>query len=165
MPTVRVRNADPHDTLDRMARLVMASYDLPIVVTCGASIAARAVEKNNVAIAYAMMMWLRVHTRFVAAPLNIQLLKSPAEMLTQVDRDAIVGGDCVSVAMLAAALGMSVSVRARFIAEGYEPAEPAALTHVYAQLHTEAGWLTLDTQRPIDSPPVTPVLRVLTTIP
>lgn len=161
--------SDPIATMERMVKIVMAEYDMPAVIDQATKIAATAQEKNAGAIAYALLTWLRVNTRFVNAPFNQQLLKSPGEMLAVIERDGVAGGDCVSVAMLAASLALAVSLPAAFLAEGYgptvEPARTIPLTHVYTIVGTQAGWLNLDTQRPGDAPPVEPVARVRVTIP
>jgi transglutaminase-like putative cysteine protease len=160
--------ATPMRTLQLMKQMTLDAYQQPALVEIAVGIARMAQEKNPAATARALMWWLRAYTRFVADPLNEQLLKSPAYMLALVQRDGTAGGDCVDIAMLAAALAMAVGLPAKFVAEGYEwdaTSMHADLVHVYTVVQTQRDWVALDTQRTADAAPAQPLNQVEVTIP
>lgn len=158
----------PTITLPVMVAMTLKAYEQPQLVEVASQIAATVREKDPRAIVGALLAWLRAKTRFVDDPVNEQVLKSPLDMLGLVNRYGVAAGDCVDVAMLAAALAMAVGLEANFIAEAYT-AHPskmhADLTHVYTVVSASGVWYALDTQRPVGAVPATPTDRVRLSIP
>lgn len=152
-------------TLPLMVAVVMASYTNPVLVDVAVAIAATAPEKNPPAIVRALMAWIRTHLHFVEDPIGEQLLKTPLELLAVIQRDGVVGCDCVDNAMLAAALAMAVGLTANFVSEGWTSTLHADLTHVYAIVNASGVWYALDEQRPANATPVPPVEQVRLSIP
>lgn len=149
-------------TLKLMCRVVQEEFRLPLIVEVGVNIAASVREKDDAAKARALLRWLRAHTRYVDDPIDQQMLKTPAYMLDLIRRDGVTGGDCVDVAMLAAALAASIGMEPRFIAEGYAPPDDpmhADLTHVYTVVQVGGVWVNFDTQRTPTEADTRPVRR------
>jgi len=71
--------------------------------------------------------------------------------------------DCDDVAMLGAALGKAVGLRARFVAVAFGP-RGAPYRHVWAELgpRTNNVWLDMDTTRPAQGLPMHLISRVMT---
>lgn len=87
---------------------------------------------------------------FVPDPTGVELLKTPNHMLERIQSHGFATGDCDDAAILGAALGKAVGLRARFRLLGFAPRGPAR--HVFTELETERGWLELDTTRPAQIP-------------
>lgn len=156
---------NPEMTLGRMVKIILAEYELPSFVELADSIVVRAEEKNTAAVAAALLTWLREHTRFVPDPIAQQSLKSPTYMVAAIRQAGVIGGDCVDVAMLAAALAMAVGLNAALVAEAYQGGPTAPLVHVYAVVQTQNGWVNMDTQRSPNAAAVEPARREWVTIP
>lgn len=100
--------------------------------------------------------WVAMHTRFLPDPSVAEALVPPDEALALVARDGLAYFDCDDVAILTAALGLSVGLRARFVAVGFLTPD-APFAHVWAELGDEAGtfWLPVDPPRPAGGlPPI-----------
>lgn len=97
--------------------------------------------------AAAIRSWVGVHFRFQADPVDVELLRSVPEMLRNVQAQGVVQADCDDAAVLAAALGKAVGMRARFVVLAFGGGR-APWSHVYAQLLTSTGWQDMDVTRP-----------------
>lgn len=160
--------AQPQHTLVRMKAMVLHDYEHSSVVETAVDIADEVDGKDAAAMAEALLVWLRVHTRFVPDPVQQQRLNSPLYMLAKIKAHDKVGGDCADLAMLGGALAMAVGLAVKFVAESYaEPCNPATspLVHVYTVVQTRRGWLALDTQQPPDGTPLKPCRRVEVALP
>ncbi len=89
--------------------------------------------------------WVIQHTEFLPDPSNAEAILVPDDALRLIARDGIVQCDCDDVAVLAAALGMSVGLRARLVAVAFDPSG-APFAHVWTDLGDPSGhqWLTVD---------------------
>lgn len=157
-------------TMERMRDLTNATFQNPFVVATAIDIFDDVNGKDAGAMAAALLAWLRGHTRFIPDPLLQQVLKSPVYMLERIrdNDDHRAGGDCVDVAMLAAALAMAVGMTPKFIAESYaRPCHPRSspLVHVYTVVQTQSGFKHLDVQQPADGSPLVPCRRVELALP
>lgn len=161
----------PDVTLERMKEITLREYEDAHVVSTAVDIVDEvnsAAQMNqayqdNAAMAGALLVWLRTHTRFVPDPVAQQRLSTPVYMLEKIRHAGKTGGDCADLAMLAAALCLAVGMHVKFVAESYAtPCDPknAPLVHVYTAVQTQNGWLALDTQQPADGIPVIPCRRV-----
>ena len=103
----------------------------------------------------AIRAYLEDRVEFTRDPKGQELLYTPDRMvklLTDPERDGILRVDCDDVAVLGAALGMSVGLQARFQVVGFlSPKAP--FSHVWTDLKPPSGpgayqWSDLDTTRP-----------------
>lgn len=106
--------------------------------------------------ARAIAEFVAARVLYVQDAWNGEVLRSPTYMLRRIERDGAAFGDCDDMATLAAALGRAAGFPARLILVGFGAAEP--YSHVYAELQTPAGWVTIDPVAPPEGAPV-PVRR------
>lgn len=132
------------ETLAHMRRLVLAEFMAPIVRETAVGIA-RSSGPDAQAQAALIRQWLEEHTTFVRDPRTIELLTAPAYQLTTIRTIGTSHGDCDDVAMLGAALGLAIGLRARFVALGRVP----SFEHVFTALGDPSGrhWWELDITR------------------
>jgi transglutaminase-like putative cysteine protease len=84
--------------------------------------------------------------RFARDPARLELLETPDGLLRRIDNQGFVSVDCDGAAILAAALGLALGLRARFVVVGFfSPSAP--YSHVWTELLTPAGWLQMDVTR------------------
>jgi transglutaminase-like putative cysteine protease len=134
-------------TVQLMRRLVRSSLAEPLVRFTAAQIV-RGLG-GELEQARAIAEWLGSHVEFLRDPRGVEYLTDPAKLLRGGYARGVVQGDCDDVAMLAAALGMAVGLRARFVVLGRHP-WPDGFEHVYTMLGDPSGrrWLELDPTRP-----------------
>lgn len=165
MTTVQVRTIGGGDfgsgqTLRKMRSLVNAALVQPLVVTTAKEIVAYCPEGDDYCQAVSIGRWLADHFQFVRDPVGVELLHEPRYMLQVIDAKAFFGGDCDDAAVLGAALGKAVGLRARFRAIGFRKAGP--LSHVIADVRTPRGWVQLDVTRPAQFVTLPPIARTVT---
>jgi len=93
--------------------------------------------------------WIASRTVFLADPLYTEALHQPAAMVARILRRGVIQLDCDDVALLTAALGLSIGLRARYIIVGFRsPAAP--FQHVWCDLSGvgREAWVTVDPTRP-----------------
>lgn len=97
--------------------------------------------------------WVDTHTEFLADPTVAEALVPPEMLLRIIEQNGLGQVDCDDVAMLAAALGLSVGLRARFVVVGFQVGGPYA--HVWAELAGPSGdvWFPIDPTRPVSGLP------------
>ncbi len=148
-------------TLQRMRRLVNVSLADPLVIETARGIVEGAglQGRDETGKYLAIRDWLDEHLSFLPDPLGVELLSTPRYMLTRIRQAQYVSGDCDDAAILGAALGKAVGLRAKFRALGFvSPRRP--FQHVYTLLLVHGRWANLDTTRsPRFAPP--PPARVL----
>lgn len=146
-------------TLERMRHvarsgaLEVATRDLAAAIVAGSG-------RDGVLHAQLLGEWVGDHTTFLADPLHAEAINQVSRTLELIRRYDQAQIDCDDVAVLAAALGLSVGLRARFVAVAfgapYDLAAPYA--HVWAELSPAAPepvWLTIDPTRPtVELPPI-----------
>lgn len=141
---VGIGSGDPGTfaTVQLMRRLVRRSLAEPVVRFAALQII-RGLRGDGEQ-ARALAQWLRSHTQFVRDPRGVEWLHDPATLLRQGFDRGVIQGDCDDLAMLAAALGMSIGLRARFVVVGRQ-----AFEHVYTVLGDPQGrqWFELDVSR------------------
>jgi len=92
----------------------------------------------------------------------VEMLHGPAWQVQQIRARGIVQVDCDDVAMLAAALGKAVGLRARFVVVGFD-SRTAPYRHVWAELSPRARvpmWSEMDVTRPAQGLPFDRIARV-----
>lgn len=94
--------------------------------------------------------WVDTHTEFLADPTHAEGLTPPEKLVRSIAQRGIAQCDCDDVAMLAAALGLSIGLRARFVVVAFGVA-PSPFAHVWCDLAGPAGtqWLSVDPTRPV----------------
>lgn len=103
-------------------------------------------SNNRTVQARAIREWLEGHTSFLRDPDGVELLHDPVLLLTQAAMGHIIHVDCDDVAMLAAAMGRTVGLRARFVVVGFRGPN-APFVHVWAELGGNTNWIDMDVTR------------------
>ena len=93
-----------------------------------------------------LRLWLERHIEFLRDPHGTELLQTPTRLLVLLGTQGYAAADCDDVAMLGAALGLSIGLRARFqlIGQGQQ------YEHVWTELSDPLrdDWQELDITRP-----------------
>lgn len=100
----------------------------------------------------AIRNWIEDHVLFLRDPAGVETLHAPDLMLRAILIRGHASVDCDDVAILAAALGLAIGLRARFVVVGFHSPK-APFRHVWTDLappRTER-WIDLDTTRPAQS--------------
>jgi hypothetical protein len=147
-------------TLKKMRQLVNGSLVDPLVVETAKWVVADA-GVNQLQQAYCIGRWMGEHWRFVQDPVDVELLHTPRYMLLAIQSSRAMAGDCDDAAILGAALGKAVGLRARFRALGFQ-GRSGPLTHVIADVRTPQGWVQLDVTRPAQFTRLPQIQRVVT---
>lgn len=127
-----------------MRGIVRSSLALPLVRQTAVQIV-QGTGFNVSAQLRLLQQFIQQYTEFLRDPRGVELLHTPAYLLTQIAERGTVAGDCDDIAMLVAALGMAVGLRARFVVIGQR-----ALEHVFTMLASPRGteWVAFDPTRP-----------------
>lgn len=145
-------DAGTMSVLAKMRSLARGSLTQPLVRQMAASIV-DGIPGNQWSLqARAIRNWIEDHVGFLRDPRGVELLLTPELMVRTVLTRGRIAVDCDDVATLAAALGLSIGLRARFIAVGFHsPAAP--FRHVWTDLGDPSGssWIDLDVTRPSQS--------------
>jgi hypothetical protein len=128
-----------------MRQRVREEYALPLVRETAAAIA-RGTGTDAELQVRRLRAWLTRHVGFLRDPYQTEALHTPIGMLTLLGARGYLEVDCDDVAILGAALGMAIGLRARFILLGRD----GGYEHVWAELadpNTD-DWRELDITRP-----------------
>lgn len=139
-------DAGTEATLRRMAQLAMTGAVSPLV----RGVAARVVlGTGRDAMLHARLIndWIDTHTDFLADPSVAEALTHADDAIRVIATDGIAQIDCDDVAILAASLGMSIGLHARFVAVAFGE----AYAHVWCDLGSPNGeqWFSVDPTRPV----------------
>lgn len=127
-------------TLERMAAIVNQSLRMPFVVESAGQIVRDVPGHDDAACAVRLREWLLTYVQFLPDPLiDGDVLRAPDYALQLIQRFGVARIDCDDCAMLAAALGKSIGLPARFLVMGFPE-----YRHVYAELLTSNGWIDMD---------------------
>jgi len=145
-----------YQTLSVMRGLARRAITDPLVVETARAIVRVSPPRDAHAHALAVRDYLSEHFQFIRDPRYSEQLATPRHMLEAIARRYVVQGDCDEAATLAAALGLAVGLRARFVALGFQN-QRTPLAHVYTVLGAgPMGWVSVDVTRPpFPVPPVT----------
>jgi hypothetical protein len=134
-------------TLGKMRTLAQSGARNPLVRATAARLV-ELTEPNGILHAKLIRSWLEDHIIFLRDISTAEALYHPADLVLAIQRDGQVQCDCEDVAMLAAALGMSIGLRARYVVLAFRPGGP--FQHVYADLSDINGrlWIDCDITRP-----------------
>lgn len=146
-------------TLQVMRTLARQGALDPVVRLAASAVVRGLAPASGVEQAQAVRAWVTDHTAFLADPLYAEALHMPGWQVRQILTRGLVAVDCDDVAMLAAALGLSIGLRARFVVVGFSSPN-APFRHVWCDLApvTRDVWVAIDPTRPqqaLDRVPVT----------
>jgi transglutaminase-like putative cysteine protease len=139
-------DAGTRKTLREMRQLVLSSLQEPYVRGLALQIVRQSKAHDYSGQALAIREYADDHFQFVRDPLGIEELRSPSDMAKLLSRKPFIQGDCDDAAILTAALGRSIGLKAKFTAIAFiDPRAP--FTHVYTWLWTPEGWKDMDITR------------------
>lgn len=146
-------------TLGHMRRLANRGVRDPLTVRVTGTIIS-GVLRNPAVHAANLRAWIARRFRFRRDPHGVELVREVREMLTDALRDGVATGDCDDAAVLAAAMGKAVGLKARYVALAFG-ASGAPFRHVYTELWNGRAWVEVDVTRPMQRiPPATRQLAV-----
>lgn len=138
-----------HATLYHMKRLARAGSIAPLVRQTAIDIT-YGMGGDPTAQARVLREWLAVSILFQRDPRGTEALHDPVVVLRAILTRGTASVDCDDVAMLAAAMGLSLGLRARFVVVGFSPTGP--FRHVWTDLAdprpSAPGWVECDITRP-----------------
>lgn len=137
-------------TVAGMERIATDAIRDPDIVERAAEIVRGIDGKNPLAQIGTLRSWLAAHTRFLADPrVDGDVIRTPALMLRNLDKNGVMQGDCDDVATLAATLGLAVGIPARFVTLAFFD-KSAPYSHVFTELQDQGGrWHQMDvTEQP-----------------
>lgn len=94
---------------------------------------------------FALFSWIQQNIRFTKDPVAKEKLYPPQELLK------IRAGDCDDIAMLTAALALTLGYPAQLITVSSNPDYPETFSHVYTEVELPPGsgnWVAMDAARP-----------------
>ena len=138
-------DARTRQTVAAMRSVTLQSLRDPAIVERAAAVVRDIDGRDRAGQIRAIRSWLARHVRFLPDPLiDGDVIRTPALLLLQFDRDGMIRGDCDDVATLAATLGHAVGIPARFVTLAFHGPK-APFRHVYTELQDQAGnWRELD---------------------
>jgi len=151
-----------HLTLATMRGMATRDAMTPMVRLTASGIVAGLGGKDGFEQAQIIREYVATHTEFLRDPDMVEMLHGPVWQLQQIQKRGIVQVDCDDVAMLAAALGKSIGLRARFVAVAFG-GKNAPFRHVWAELAPRMvnAWVDVDTTRPAQALDFPRVSRVI----
>jgi hypothetical protein len=154
-------DAGTYATLARMAALARRDALDPLIRQAAAGAVRGMPGDFGTHHAMILRQWITARTTFLADPLYAEALFTPGWMIRHILTQGTVGVDCDDVATFAAAMGLSIGLRARFVIVGFSSPN-APYSHVWAELATAAGsprWIPVDPTRPIRGLDRLPITR------
>lgn len=145
-----------------MRAMVYREFMNPLVRLTASEIVGGISGQDGLEQAHAIREYLENHTEFLRDPDGVEMLHGPVWQLQQIRQNGVVRVDCDDVAMLSAALGKAVGLRARFVVVGFgNPKAP--YRHVWAELspRNPPAWIDMDITRPAQGLPFNAIARVL----
>lgn len=143
------RDARTQLMVRQMQQLVEGSYLDPDVREQATDIVRYVTPRDYPGSARKIRDWLAEHIRFLRDPDGSEASYTPRLMLKSIRDYGIVNVDCDDAAVLAATLGRSIGLQARFILLGFiKPDNP--LAHVYTELAGPGNfpvWIEQDVTR------------------
>jgi len=148
-------------TLAKMRNIANAALRDPVVIEQARQIIedAGVLGRNEGGKYNAIRQWMLDHLQFLPDPVGVELLATPRYMIDYIRRSHFVSGDCDDAAILGAALGKAVGLRAKMRALSFG-SKSRPFSHVYTLLLVRGQWANLDTTRSTRFPPP-PAARII----
>lgn len=140
-------------TLSIMKQVVNESLRDRLVVETAKGVVRDCWGKDEVCQIKSIREWVLEHSRFCRDPRGVELLHTPRYMLNGIAQKYYMQFDCDDMAILCAALGKAVGLQARWVVLGFDE-KNAPFTHVFTQLLSKNGWLSLDLKDQYERSPV-----------
>ncbi len=142
--TVGSGDIGSYRTISIMKRLVNESLSNPLVVARAKDIVQFAGPKNQIEQANEIRNYLLDHTQFMRDPRGVELIHTPEKQIRTIDQRYYIQIDCDDFAVLAAALGKAVGIRAKFVILKFM-SKSAPFAHVYTILDVgKKKWFPID---------------------
>jgi transglutaminase-like putative cysteine protease len=107
-----------------------------------------------------LVHWISDHTEFLPDPSPAEWLLDPVQSLDLILRDGVAQLDCDDVATLAAAMALSIGLRARFVVAAFHTPK-APYQHVWTEVSPSGGrWTPIDPTRPAQGFRAFPISRL-----
>lgn len=153
-------DTDPEQTLATvgvMRQLAIQGAIAPAVRSVAAFLV-HGQGRDQLAYAQGIAGWIAQVTRFLYDPSVAEALVPADVTLALIQAHGVAQVDCDDVAILAAALGLSIGLRARFVVVGFLTPD-APYEHIWTELSDSSGatWIAVDPARPATGLP--PVVR------
>lgn len=156
-------------TLDVMVRLITAASMHPDVRDMALKIMRPDKLKPATSI-HALREWTRLVMPFVRDPVTAEALTDPVAAIHRIELQGRAPGDCDDVAMLVAAMALSVGFRTRLVVVGFSHTAPLTgldskdpFLHIWCEVAPPTGvvaWTEMDTTRPMQRIPMDALSRV-----
>lgn len=135
------------EAVKRMAQYVNDARANPLVRLTAVAIVRDCGGRNADCQARAIRQYLDDHLSFIRDPAGLELFHTPEWQLLQIAKKAYIAVDCDDVAILGAALGKAIGLRARFVVIGFQGLR-GPFSHIWAELLGDRGqWRELDITR------------------
>lgn len=143
-----------------MRRLAINAAVQPAVREVGARIVLGVPGMDGTLQAKVIREWIADHVEFLRDPYGVEALHEPVVMLRAILTRGVVQVDCDDVAILAAALGRTIGLRARFVTVGFN-SPTAPFRHVWTELADPRAqvWVDVDVTRPAQGLSALPISR------
>ncbi len=127
-----------------MRALSRAGAGHPLVVQTAQGVVRGVAEKSPGADVSAMLGFVRGQMRYTHDPRDTETIKAPWVLLEEASANGAWVGDCDDATTLLAALLGAVGYATQFAVVGTDSSRPREASHVFMQVHTPQGWVTLD---------------------
>lgn len=148
-------DAGTRATVARMVQIARTRSLAPAIRATAVTILRGVGGRDQLAQARLLRDWVSTRMLFLPDPTLAEGLHDPLEMLQGIARHGIVRVDCDDVAMMTAALALSVGLHARFVVVAVAPGRH--YSHVWAEIGSGEQWVTVDPTRPARGVP--PLVR------
>ena len=135
-------------TANKVRELVYFAVRLePRVRSRAESLVAHLTERDGMADVGAVQDWVMKHYRYTKDPIGVEFVKTPAQMLSEIEANDVFLGDCDDVSCLVAALLMSIGYKVNLVVMSLaDPAKGSDFKHIYLKvwLPREQKWLAVE---------------------
>lgn len=147
-------------TLTMMRSMVNREFLFPIIRLTASQIVSGS-GRDGIVQAQEIRGWLDGNVDFLRDPDGVEMLHGPVWQVKQILSQGRLQVDCDDVAMLSAALGKAVGLRARFVVVAFDNPN-APYRHVWTELspYTVSAWTDMDITRPMQGLPFDRISRV-----
>lgn len=154
------------DTLQQMRAITLQALRDGAIVRYANEIVENTRPRDYPAQISAIKLFGTQYFKFINNPIGEQRIRTPRDMITDIESKGFAWGACDDAAVLLATLGMADALRARFRAVAFGrttmPDPTAPLSHVITDLHDGQSWCALDVTKPDDMLRPPAIVRTVT---